>query len=107
MRHKVPRHPFGFAPEGGKFPMGMVTGSAAAGALLHQAGVQATELLMRHALGDHGEVEASERDANRSSILAGYGRIISIYRIGNDAQEIIVLTEANRSLTTLFVPEEW
>lgn len=87
--------------------MGMITGSAAAGAVLHQANVQAAELLLRHAMGDHGEIEMSENQANKSAILAGYGRIVSIYRIGNGAQEIIVLTEADRSLTTLFVPEEW
>lgn len=87
--------------------MGMVTGSAAAGALLQQADVQASELLLRHALGDHGEIEISERAANKSAILTGYGRVISIYRIGNNAEEIIVMTEADRSITTLFVPEEW
>lgn len=107
MRRKIARHPFGFAPEGGKFHLGIITGSAAASARLHQAGIQAAELLMRHALGDHGELEMSERAANKSAILAGYGRIISIYRIGDDAQEILVLTEADRSVTTLFVPEEW
>ena len=87
--------------------MGMITGSAEAGAVLHQSNVQASELLLRHALGDHGDIEMSESQANKSAILAGYGRIVSIYRIGNGAQEIIVLTEADRSLTTLFVPEEW
>jgi hypothetical protein len=107
VRQKVLRHPFGFAPEGGKFHMGMVTGSAAAGALLQQADIQASELLVRHALGDHGEIEMSERAANKSAIITGYGRIVSIYRIGKYAEEIVVMTEADRSITTLFVPEEW
>jgi hypothetical protein len=83
----------------------MIVGSAAAGAALSRAGVPATELLSRHATGDHGEVEASERAANTSAILAGSGSIVSIYQVSSE--EVVVLTEADRSMTTLFIPLEW
>jgi hypothetical protein len=62
-------------------------------------------LLQRHLDGDWGEVSEEDREANDSALENG-GRLFSAYRIGNGVK-LWVITEADRSATTVLLPEEY
>jgi hypothetical protein len=62
-------------------------------------------LLQRHLDGDWGEVSEEDREANNSALRNG-GRLLSAYRIGNGVK-LWVITEADRSVTTVLLPDEY
>lgn len=62
-------------------------------------------LLRRHASGDWGEVDAEEQAANNRAVNDGT-RIRSAYKLA-DGTKLWVITEADRSATTLLLPEEY
>jgi hypothetical protein len=77
------------------------------GALLALIEAQVTEsrLIERHLSGDFGELCDEDLASNRDAIREG-GRILSRYRV--NAQQIVwVITEADRSVTTLLLPSEY
>jgi hypothetical protein len=61
-------------------------------------------LLARHASGDWGDVPPEDADENRLSIEHGF-RVLSSYSV--DGERIWIITEADRSATTLLLPEEY
>jgi hypothetical protein len=63
------------------------------------------EFLLRHKHGDWGEVDAEDRRANERALLIG-SRILSSYRTRLD-DRLWVITEADRSVTTLLLPEDY
>lgn len=66
---------------------------------------QAAEALMRHAHGDWGEVSSDDAAENRESLRLG-GRLLSAYSTREGIQ-FWIITEANRSTTTVLLPEEY
>jgi hypothetical protein len=63
------------------------------------------DFLMRHLMGDWGEVDEHDRCENELSVREGF-RILSSYRLSNGTR-IWVITEADRSATTFLLPEEY
>jgi len=63
------------------------------------------EFLQRHAAGDWGEVDAHDKTKNEYSLQHGF-RLLSAYRLA-DGTKIWIITEADRSATTLLLPEEY
>ena len=61
-------------------------------------------LLVRHASGDWQEMSPDDRQANKDAIAEG-DRILSAYQIGTD--RFYVITEADRSATTILLAEEY
>jgi len=87
-----------------KFLLGQVWATPKALALLRQQGMSATELLRRHESGDWGEVPPG--DARENNVAAGSGfRVLSSYPVGRN--RIWIVTEADRSATTLLLPDEY
>jgi hypothetical protein len=72
---------------------------------LQDAGQTASEFLERHQGGDWGEVDEFDWSENDSSVNGRF-RILSAYRTTKDVK-IWVITEADRSSTTLLVPSEY
>lgn len=60
--------------------------------------------LIRHFSGDWGDVESDDADANEAA-LEHDGRIFSVYKV--DGTKIWIITEADRSRTTVMLPEEY
>jgi hypothetical protein len=86
------------------FAAGKLGYTPAALAKLEEAGRRPMELFARHAAGDWGNVDAESRQANDDAI-AESGRLHSVYQL--DTGVIIwVVTEADRSATTILLPEE-
>jgi len=72
--------------------------------LLEVAGGHPFELLARHATGDWGETCAFDRRQNEIALREGY-RVLSSYDVL--AGRVWVITEADRSITTILLPEEY
>ena len=87
------------------FEMNMVVATPGAMDALERAHQVPGDFLARHVSGDWGEVPAEDKVENEVSVLNGY-RILSAYRT-NLGERIWILTEADRSLTTLLLPEEY
>ncbi len=63
------------------------------------------EALRRHSKGDWGELDPGERELNDQR-LETTGPIASIYTASNGIK-FYVLTEADRTVTTVLLPEEY
>lgn len=61
--------------------------------------------LSRHITGDWGEVDAEDKRANDQSLIDG-SRLLSAYR-SQDGTKFWIITEADRSVTTVLLPEEY
>lgn len=77
----------------------------AAGGDLLLGGVIASELLERHRSGDWGELCEEDKKENELSIEKGF-RILSKYFL-KTKQALYIITEADRSSTTILLPEEY
>lgn len=87
------------------FPLGQVVATPGALDLLRRAAVDPADLLMRHQRGDWGHVPPDDAAANTQAVVAG-SRILSSYPVA-DGQRLWILTEADRRVTTLLLPEEY
>jgi len=63
------------------------------------------EFLNRHVSGHRGEVNQVDADENQVSVAQGY-RVLSAYRTRSGVM-IWIITEADRTATTLLLPEEY
>lgn len=60
--------------------------------------------LIRHFAGDWGDVCADDAAANEAALQFG-GRVLSVYAA--DGPKFWIITEADRSRTTVMLPEEY
>ena len=86
-----------------KFPLGRVVITRTALAALHPQDVP--EAIARHAAGDWGEVCDADKRENELSVEQGF-RILSVYHDRNGTK-FWIITEADRSATTVLLPEDY
>ena len=86
------------------FPLGRLVATPGALTALAAAGENPVGLLARHQSGDWGEVGMADRWANERDLQQG-GRLLSAYDVGGS--RLWVITEADRSATTILLPEEY
>jgi len=88
-----------------KFPLGRIVATPGALAALQAAGQNPHEFLARHTQGDWGDVPEEDRQENELSLREGF-RLLSAYhtRLG---EKIWIISEADRSATTLLLPSEY
>ena len=91
--------------ETSKFSMGMVFATPGALDAFKAADESSLVFLMRHASGDWGDVCEEDRNANEFA-LENELRLFSAYHLG-DSTKIWIITEADRSVTTILLPEEY
>ena len=84
--------------------LGRVVATPGALNLLTKSGGHPFEYLARHATGDWGELCAFDRCQNEIALREGY-RVLSSYPVGSEC--VWVITEADRSVTTILLPEEY
>ena len=90
---------------GSLFPLGRLVATPGALGLLRSANEDLLPtLLERHRSGDWGEVPPEDARENELSVRYGF-RIISSYRVGGE--RLWVITERDRSATTLLLPSEY
>ena len=88
-----------------KFPLGRIVATPGAIAALKAANEHPLTLLKRHAWADWGDLHQFDRDANELALRQGL-RILSAYVLST-GEWIWIITEADRSATTLLLPEEY
>lgn len=98
------------------FPLGHVMATPGAIEALAEAHGNAWRpavhrLLCRHQSGDWGEIHPDDRGANERSLQYGT-RLLSVYRLrslvpGQEGAKVWIITEADRSATTILLPEEY
>lgn len=86
------------------FALGTTVATPGALNLLDRAEANASTYLARHQSGDFGAICLDDEQANRVAILHGF-RILSAYNISDE--KLWVITEADRSATTLLLPSEY
>ena len=87
------------------FALGKVVATHGALDALEENNVDLLELLNRHIHGDWGCVPDADKQENQLAIEQGY-RIMSSYMLNGD-DKIWIITEADRSCTTLLLPDEY
>jgi hypothetical protein len=88
-----------------RFALGRVTATPGALRALEHAEQLPAEFLDRHVNGDWGEVPEEDKQENEFSVQHGF-RIISAYTT-SAGEKIWVITEADRSYTTILLPSEY
>jgi hypothetical protein len=87
-----------------RFPLGFI--SATPGVELTLSPADIAQALARHGRGDWGELCPQDRQANEDALETG-GRLLSVYRARGSGERVYVITEADRSATTLLLPAEY
>ena len=88
------------------FPLGQIVATPGALAALGKAGQTPLEFLERHVRGDWGELCDEDRKENQFSLERGF-RLLSSYRTNASDTKLWVITEADRSVTTILLTEEY
>lgn len=87
------------------FVPGEIVSTPGALAVLKEHDCLPIRLLARHLCGDWGCIDAEDAAANEEALRCG-DRLLSSYEIAPDTV-IWLITEADRSVTTLLLPEEY
>ena len=88
-----------------KFPLGRILATPGALEAIERAGQTPVDFLSRHANGDWGEVGPLDAKENEFSLKEGL-RLLSAYTT-NDGERLWIITEADRSATTMLLPSEY
>lgn len=86
-----------------KFPLGQLVATRNAANCLSTSDV--SEALRRHASGDWGNVCDEDRVENELSLTEGF-RLLSVY-MSSTGVKFWIITEADRSSTTVLLPEDY
>jgi hypothetical protein len=87
------------------FDLGQTFITVGAQVALDESNQLPNEFLSRHVSGDWGIVCEDDRKENELSVKEGF-RILSAYKTKLD-EKIWIITEADRSSTTILLPEEY
>ncbi len=88
-----------------RFRLGKTLATPGALAALVRAEQTGAEFLMRHAAGDWGELTREDHEANDAAVASRL-RILSAYTT-LAGERLWVITEADRSVTTILLPSEY
>jgi hypothetical protein len=86
------------------FELGRVVASAAVAQFIDEAGLDIAPLLRRHHAGDWGKVGKEDWESNEAALKNG-GRLLSTYDLSG--HRVWVITEADRSATTVLFPDDY
>lgn len=97
-----------------RFELGQLCYTPGAEALMQRYQVSPLQLIARHVTGDWGDVCPEDAQANEEALQEG-SRIFSVYVLPPPlsdgetlaAAKVWIITEADRSVTTLLLPEEY
>jgi hypothetical protein len=88
-----------------RFPLGRIVATPGALGALEEAGENPGTFIKRHSAGDWGELDDHDRQENELSVERGF-RILSSYTLASGTK-LWIITEADRSSTTLLLPSEY
>lgn len=88
-----------------RFPVGQLVATPAALEALERSGEMYTKFLARHARADWGDLGDEDIESNNEALRHG-GRLLSAYQLA-DAGRLWIITEADRSVTTVLLPSDY
>lgn len=86
--------------------VGIITATPGALRLLRIEGKEPADLLDRHVMGDWGDLGLEDSLANFEALTNGT-RVLSSYKLNAQGDAVWIITEADRSSTTLLLPGEY
>ncbi|WP_370681995.1 type I restriction endonuclease subunit M [Comamonas sp. GB3 AK4-5] len=86
-------------------PLGQVLATPGAVELLLSLKLAPLRFLLQHMGGDWGDICEEDRQTNAEALVHG-ARVMSVYEL-EPTQRLWIITEADRSTTTLLLPEEY
>lgn len=89
-----------------RFPTGQLVMTAGVDELVRQGQLNPSPYLRRHISGDWGDLDDCDRRQNDAALLSGEDRLFSSYQVAPDL-ELWIITEWDRSVTTLLLPSEY
>lgn len=87
------------------FRLGQTVATPGALEALQQSDEEPVVYLFRHVTGDWGDLPEEDIEENERSLEHGF-RLFSAYHL-NSGRKIYVITEHDRSVTTILLPEEY
>jgi hypothetical protein len=93
------------APDKSLFHLGKLVATSGALDLINRLKLSPFDFVSRHCQGDWGDLDADDIKANQYALRHGM-RLLSSYRI-NAEDKLWIITEADRSVTTLLLPEDY
>jgi len=87
------------------FNLGQTVATPGALKAFQEANMTGLELLARHVTGDWGDLAEEDKEENELALVERL-RILSAYNLPT-GEKVWVITEADRSATTLLLPEEY
>ena len=87
------------------FALGKLVATPGAVEMLKAHQLSPFDFISRHWQGDWGDLDREDVQANQAALRYGT-RLMSCYRI-NDDTRLWIMTECDRSATTLLLPEEY
>jgi hypothetical protein len=88
-----------------RFSLGQILATPGALRELEAARQMPLEFLMRHVVGDWGDLDPHDIQENERALTVG-ARLFSAYTLAN-GQRLWIITEHDRSATTLLLPAEY
>lgn len=88
------------------FELGQIVATQGALEALRDAMIEPEDLFNRHQRGDWGDLCAEDRAVNRRALFFG-DRLLSSYLLPETKETIWILTEWDRSITTMLLPKEY
>ncbi len=87
-----------------RFPLGNLYATSAVAQWASQEGLSLSQIIERHHNGDWGDLCDEDKQANEDSLVHG-GRLFSSYL--TKGKKIYVISESNRSMTTILFANEY
>ena len=88
------------------FNLGKICATPEATKAFQKAEVSPLWFLAKHQDGDWGEVSEYDEAENSLAVKDGF-RVLSAYTLPKTGEKIWIITEADRLLTTILLPEEY
>ena len=89
-----------------RFSTGQLVMTAGVDELVRQGRLNPSSYLRRHISGDWGDLDDSDRRQNDAALKSGEDRLFSSYQVAPDLK-LWIITEWDRSVTTLLLPSEY
>ncbi|BCN39499.1 hypothetical protein ALDI51_28180 [Alicycliphilus denitrificans] len=89
-----------------RFTPGQVVMTCGVDALVEQGRLNPIPFLRRHLSGDWGDLDDSDKRQNDAALKSGEDRLFSSYKV-TLGLKLWIITEWDRSVTTLLLPSEY
>ncbi|MGO3130331.1 MAG: hypothetical protein ACTIJQ_00970 [Alcaligenes sp.] len=89
-----------------RFSPGQLICTAGVDELVQQGQLNPSMYLRRHLGGDWGDLSEGDRELNDAALASGEDRLFSSYQVAPDLK-FWIITEWDRSVTTLLLPSEY